>query len=113
MDFDRAVELRRQGKTYKQIGETMGYSVNAVRRRFIQQYDMGNLLELSGYGGADPGANAVDRYALRRGPKLLVGGSVLDELTQTEKWDAAVMMSKRGHRTLNELLVELLREALD
>lgn len=113
MDFERAIELRRQGMSYKKIGETMGYSVNAIRRRFIQQYDLGNLRELSGYGAADPESNPSDRYCLRRGPKIPVGRSVLDQLTQTEKWDAAVLMSKRGHRTLNELLVELLREAVN
>lgn len=112
MNFERAVELRRQGLSYNKIGEAMGCSGNAVRYRFIQQYNLGNLLELSGYRGADRQSNPKNRYGLRHGPCLLVGGPVLDQLTQTEKWDAALLMSKRGHRTLNEMLVELLRKEL-
>jgi len=113
VDFDRAIELRRQGCSYKKIAETMGYAPSTIRNRFIKEYDKGNLLELSGYGGADPNSNPVDGYSLRRGPRLRAGTRIVDKLTSDEKWKVAIMMEKRGHRTLNGLLLSLLRKEIN
>lgn len=112
MNFERAVELRRQGYSYGKIAKSVGCSIHTVRNRFQEQYQAGRLLELSGYGASDPKTNCADWYALRGGPRLPVGGSVIAKLSQDEKRAAAVMMSKRGHRTLNDLLLELLRERI-
>ena len=113
MDFDKAVELREKGYSYKRIGEELGYSVNAVRRRFLQEYDLGNLLHLSGYGASDPRTNTRDPYHLRHGPQLRIGSPIIHGLSQKQKWDVAVRMSQRGHRTLNEYLLELLIKDLE
>lgn len=109
MDFDKAVELRRQGFSYKRIAEALGVGTGAVRRRFIAQYEQGNLLDISGYGGADPKTrcNANGCHA-RGGLFIPIGEPVHKDLTNEQILKLAVRIEKLGHRTLNEYLRELM-----
>lgn len=108
MDFDKAVELRRQGWGYKRIAAALGVGVGSVRRRFKDQYDQGNLLEISGYGGADPRTRSkANGCQLRGGLHIPIGRPVHKDLTYEQIGDLAVRIEKLGHRTLNDYLREL------
>jgi len=109
MDFDKAVELRRRGWGYKRIADALGVGEGAVRRRFKAQYDQGNLLEISGYGGADPRTRSKSKGCQTRGGLYIpIGEPVHKDLTNEQIGDLAVRIEKLGHRTLNDYLRELM-----
>jgi len=113
MDFDKAVELRREKKTYKEIGKVLGISAEAVYQQFRKRYDKGELKELSGYRAAritDP-MKQGDHY-LRRGARFPVGESIPKQLTPEQKFKVLDLMTKGRHQTLNDLLLEMLLEKL-
>jgi len=113
MDFERAVELRRQKRTYNEIGEILGCAGSAVRRRFVKEYELGNLLELSGYRAARPtDPRRGSDYHLRQGSVLPVGISIAKRLTTKEKLQVLDMMSAGRYRTMNDMLLAMLREKL-
>jgi|AKVG01.1.fsa_nt_gi AcrR family transcriptional regulator len=113
MNFDRAIELRRQRRTYQEIADELGVSRNTIYKRFRKEYELGNLTDLSGYRAArplDPRNNGG--YELRCGAVLPVGKSIAMQLTVKEKHAVLGLMQKGRHRTMNDLLLELLRREM-
>lgn len=113
MNFEKAVELRRQRRTYQEIADELGVSRNTVYRRFRREYEAGNLTDLSGYRAArilDPRNSGG--YALRCGAVLPVGKSIVKQLSVKEKHAVLGLMQKGRHRTMNDLLLELLRREM-
>lgn len=114
--FERAVELRRQKKTYAEIGKELGYSTNTVRRWFVKEYELGNLLELSGHRASkrdDELSTQSNHYQLRCGSVLPVGKSVAQRLTMKQKVAVLDMMIEGRYRTMNDMLLDMLLNYLD
>jgi hypothetical protein len=116
MDFERAVELRRQRKTYADIGKELGYSAPAVRRWFVKEYERGNLLELSGYRAAPRDEDLSEgsgHHRLRGGNELHVGRSISQRLTMKQKHAVLDLMIEGRYQTLNDMLLDMLLSHLD
>lgn len=113
VDFERAIELRCQGKTYKEIAKELGVGHSALYRRFQKEYELGNLQDLTGYRAARPtDPRKGTAYHLRRGATLPVGESIPKRLTVKQKLKVLELMSAGRHRTMNDLLMALLMERL-
>lgn len=115
MSFERAVELRRQKKTYAEIGKELGWSTNTVRRWFVKEFERGNLLELAGYRAAqrDDELACENPYQLRCGSVLPVGQSISQRLTMKQRVAVLDLMIEGRYRTMNDMLLDMLLNRLD
>jgi hypothetical protein len=79
-----------------------------VRRRFVKEYERGNLLELSGYRAAvrdeDLGEGS-GHHRLRGGGELTVGASITQRLTMKQKHAALDLMIEGRYQILNDMLL--------